>query len=58
MCRIMSRVVVEVNVSVHRELRKLAVLNDVKLYILANAMLSDYLADEAKVKALIRKLKL
>jgi hypothetical protein len=54
----MNRVVVEVDASVHRELRKLAALNDLKLYELTNAILTDYLADEAKVKALIRRLKL
>lgn len=54
----MSRVVVEVETDVHGQLRRLAVLNDLKIYVLANAILRDYLSDEAKVKALIRRLKL
>lgn len=52
------RTVVEVQPDLHRELRKLAVLNDLKIYILANAMLEDYLSDETRAKALIKRLKI
>ena len=52
------RVVVEVEEDLHRELRKLAVLNDLKIYTLTNAILQDYLADEARVKALLKRLKM
>ncbi len=52
-----KRVVIEVETEVHRELRKLAVLNDVKIYSLANALLKDCLLDEVRLKALIRQLK-
>ena len=51
------RVVVEIRQDLHRELRKLAMLNDLKIYVLANAMLEDYLADEARVKTLLKRLK-
>jgi hypothetical protein len=49
------RVVVEVSGDVHRELRKLALLNDLKIYELTNALLEDSLKDAETVKALIKK---
>ncbi|MCW4025331.1 MAG: hypothetical protein NWF01_09905 [Candidatus Bathyarchaeota archaeon] len=52
-----KRVVIEVEVELHKELRKLAVLNDLKIYFLANALLKDCLSDEERLKALIRQLK-
>jgi hypothetical protein len=52
------RVVLEVAEDLHRELRKLALLNDLKIYELANALLEDCLKDEDRVNALVRKLKL
>jgi hypothetical protein len=51
------RVVVEIQPDLHKELRKLAVLNDLKIYVLSNAILEDYLSDEARVKALLKRLK-
>jgi hypothetical protein len=50
-------VVVEVREDIHRELKKLAVLNDLKVYVLANALLEDCLSNEAALKLLLRKLK-
>jgi hypothetical protein len=52
-----KRVVIEVEADVHKELRKLAVLNDMKIYVLANALLNDCLSDEERVKGVIRRLK-
>jgi hypothetical protein len=52
------RVVVEVREDLHREIRKHAVLNDVKIYELANAIIEDYLKDEEQVRRLIRKLRI
>ncbi len=52
------RVVVEVTEPVHRELRKLALLNDLKIYELTNAIIEDGLRDEERVNALVKKLKL
>ncbi|MEM1566731.1 MAG: hypothetical protein QXZ47_04645 [Candidatus Bathyarchaeia archaeon] len=52
------RTVVEVREDLHREIRKLALLNDLRIYVLANAIIEDYLKDEQRVKALIKRLKL
>jgi len=52
------RTVVEVREDLHREIRKLALLNDLRIYQLVNAILEDYLKDEQRVKALIKRLKL
>ena len=52
------RVVVEIRPDLHKELRKLAVLNDLKIYVLTNAMLEEYLSDEAQVRALLKRLKI
>jgi hypothetical protein len=52
------RVVVEVTEPVHRELRKIALLNDLKIYELTNAIFEDCLRDEERVNALVKKLKL
>jgi len=52
------RTVVEVRDDLHRELRKLALLNDLRIYELTNAIIEDFLRDQEKVKALIKKLKI
>lgn len=52
-----KRVVVEVRRDLHKELRKLAVLNDLKVYAVTNAILEDYLSNEALVKDLLKRLK-
>ena len=52
------RVVVEVSGDVHRELRKLALLNDLKIYELTNALLEEGLKDAECVKAMVKRLKL
>ena len=51
------RVVVEIKPEVHKELRKLAVINDLKTYVLVNAMLEGVLSDENQVKDLLKRLK-
>ncbi|MBS7646306.1 MAG: hypothetical protein QXZ68_07540 [Candidatus Bathyarchaeia archaeon] len=51
------RTVVEVREDLHREIRKLALLNDLRIYVLANAIIEDYLRDEQRVKALIKRLR-
>ena len=50
--------VVEVREDLHREIRKLALLNDLRIYELANAMIEEFLKDEERVKALIKRLRL
>jgi len=52
------RVVVELYEELHMQIRKLALLNDLKIYVLANAIIEDFLKDEERVKALIKRLKL
>ena len=52
------RTVVEVRDDLHRELRKLALLNDLRIYELTSAIIEDFLRDQEKVKALIKKLKI
>ena len=52
------RTVVEVRGGVHREIRKLALLNDLRIYELANAVLEECLRDQEKTKAIIKRLKL
>ncbi|HKZ93170.1 MAG TPA: hypothetical protein VJ249_01135 [Candidatus Bathyarchaeia archaeon] len=52
------RTVVEVRDDLHREIRKLALLNDLRIYELTNAIIEEYLKDQEKIKALMRKLQL
>jgi hypothetical protein len=52
------RVVVEVREDLHQELRRLAIINDLKLYILVNAIIGETLNDEEKLKTVLKKLKL
>lgn len=51
------RTVVEVSDGLHKELRKLALLNDLRIYVLVNAILEEFLGDEERVKALIKRLR-
>ena len=53
-----KRTVVEVRDELHREIRKLALLNDLRIYEVANAIIEEFLKDEERVKVLIRRLKL
>jgi hypothetical protein len=52
------RTVVEVREDLHREIRKLALLNDLRIYQLVNAIIEEFLRDEEKVKALIKRLRI
>jgi len=52
------RAVVEIRADLHREIRKQAILNDVRIYELTNAMIEEIMGNEESVKALIKKLKL
>ena len=49
---------IEVRDDLHSEIRKLALLNDLKIYELANAVLEDFLKDQEKANALIKRLRL
>lgn len=52
------RTVVEIREDLHREIRKLALLNDLRIYELTNAIIEDCLREPERVKALIKKLRL
>ncbi|MEM3731735.1 MAG: hypothetical protein QXE74_08200 [Candidatus Bathyarchaeia archaeon] len=54
----MRRTVIEVREDLHREIRKLALLNDLRIYVVANAIIEEFLKDGERVKSLIKKLKL
>ena len=51
------RTVVEVRDDLHGEIRRLALLNDLRIYMVVNAILEEFLGDKAKVKALIKRLR-
>jgi len=51
------RTVVEVRDDLHGEVKRLALLNDLRIYVFVNAILEEFLRDKAKVKALIRRLR-
>jgi hypothetical protein len=51
------RVVVEISEELHQELRKIAILNDFKLYTLVNGVIEETLKDEERLKTLLKKLK-
>ena len=52
------RVVVEIREDLHQELRKLAIMNDLKLYMLVNEVFDETLNDQERLKAVIKKVKL
>ena len=58
MVKAVRRTVVEVREDLHRELRKLALLNDLRIYELTSAIMEDFLRDQERVKALIKRLKI
>ncbi len=51
------RVVVEIREDLHRELRKQAILNDIRIYELTNAIVEESLKDPAHIRELIKELK-
>jgi hypothetical protein len=52
------RTVIEIRADLHQQIRKLALLNDLKIYMVANAIIEETLSDQEKIKALIKRLKL
>lgn len=52
------RTVVEIRDDLHQELRRIAILNDLKLYVFTNALVEDALKDQEKIKAIVKRLKL
>jgi hypothetical protein len=51
------RVVVEISEDLHQELRKTAIINELKLYKLVSGIVEETLKDEEKLKMLLKKLK-
>ena len=49
---------VEIREDLHREIRKQAILNDIKIYELTNTIMEEFLKDEERVKALVKRLKI
>jgi hypothetical protein len=52
------RTVIEIRADLHQQIRKLALLNDLKIYMVANAIIEETLSDQEKITALIKRLKL
>ena len=50
------RTVVEVRADLHKQLRKLALLNDLRIYRLANAIIEEMLNDKERIDAVIKRL--
>jgi F420-0:gamma-glutamyl ligase-like protein len=50
--------VVEIREDLHRKIHKQAILNDIKIYQLTNAIMEEFLKDEEHMKALIKRLKI
>jgi len=53
-----KRTVVEVREDLHREIRKLALLNNLRIYELTNAILEEALKEHEKMKAIIKRLRI
>jgi flagellin-specific chaperone FliS len=51
------RTIVEVRDYLHRKLLKLALLNDLRIYVLVNGVLEEFLGDWERVKALVKRLR-
>ena len=52
------RTVVEVREDLHGEIRKLALLNDLRIHELTNAIIDEYLKDPERIKAAIKRLRI
>jgi len=52
------RTVIEIRADLHQKIRKRALLNDLRIYVLANAIIEEMLNDEERINALIKRLKL
>ena len=52
------RTVIEIRADLHQQIRKLAILNDLKIYVVANAIIEETVKDQERINALIKRLKL
>jgi len=48
-----KRTVVDIRDELHREIRKLALLNDLRIYQVANAIIEEFLKDREKARVLL-----
>ena len=53
-----GRTVIEVRADLHKQIRKLALLNDLRIYALANAIIEETLEDSERTNASVKTLKL
>ncbi len=53
-----KRTVLEIRDDLHREVKKLALLNDIKIHELTNAIIEQSLRDQEQIRTLIKRLKL
>jgi hypothetical protein len=53
-----SRTVIEIRADLHQQIRKLALLNDLRIYVVANAIIEETVNDQERLNALIKRLKL
>ena len=51
------RVVVEIREDLHQELRRLAIMNDLKLYMIVNGVIDEMLNDQERIKTVLKKIK-
>ena len=52
------RTMVEVLEGLHRKVRKSDLLNGLKIYVLVNGIVEEFVGDEGRVRGLIKRLKL
>jgi hypothetical protein len=52
------RTVIEIQADLHQQIRKLALLNDLRIYVVANAIIEETLKDQERISTLIKRLKL
>jgi len=52
------RTVIEVRADLHKQIRKLALLIDLRIYAVVNALIEETLSDQERVNALLKKLKM
>ena len=53
-----TRTVVEIRDELHGQIKRLALLNDLRIHEVANAAIANFLHDEQKIKATIMELRL
>ena len=52
------RTVIEIQADLHQQIRKIALLNDLRIYVVANAIIEETVKDQERINALIKRLKL